>query len=382
MRPYRLSIGYIKGLKTPGRYGDGRGSHGLSLLIKKGTRGRLAHHWQQRIQAGINRDGSIRYTTLSLGQWPDVSLDAAREMAIDNARALKSGAVLAPERTVPLFHEAVAAVIELRAPGWKHAKTEQQWRTRLGNVNLQIGHLPVDRVTVQDVVKVILPIWGRPLGEFTLSYMKQVFDWVVAMQHRTDNPADNARALLPKNGHRATHQTALPYEDVGAALRAVRESNTAPMVKACLEFVALTAVRSGEARGATWDEFDLETQTWTLAGSRTKNGDPMRVPLSDAAVAVLRGVGVGTGLVFPSSNGKPFHDVSLSKVVKTLGVGTVHGLRSCFRDWAAEQTDAPREIAEMCLGHRIGGAVELAYRRTDYLERRRELMDQWAAAIS
>ena len=158
----------------------------------------------------------------------------------------------------------------------------------------------------------------------------------------------------------------------------------APMVKACLEFVALTAVRSGEARGATWDEVDLETQTWTMAGSRTKNGDPMRVPLPDAAVAVLRGVGVRSeGLMFPSSNGKPFHDVSLSKVFRELDIpGTVHGLRSCFRDWAAEQTDVPREIAEMCLGHRIGGAVELAYRRTDYLERRRELMDQWAAAIS
>ena len=155
------------------------------------------------------------------------------------------------------------------------------------------------------------------------------------------------------------------------------------MVKSCLEFVALTAVRSGEARGATWDEFDLETATWTMAGSRTKNGDVQRVPLSDAAVAVLRGVGVQSeGLAFPSSVGKPFHDASLSKVFKALGIpGTVHGLRACFRDWAAEQTDAPREIAEMCLGHRIGGAAELAYRRTDYLERRRELMRQWADAV-
>ena len=154
----------------------------------------------------------------------------------------------------------------------------------------------------------------------------------------------------------------------------------------CIEFLTLTATRSGEARGATWDEVDEYAATWTIPGARMKTGHEHRVPLSTQAMAVLkraREYRDGSGLLFPSATGKVLSDNTLSKLFRENEIaGTPHGMRSSFRVWAAECSDAPREIAEMALAHIEGSAAELAYRRTDYFERRRELMQSWATAIA
>ena len=205
--------------------------------------------------------------------------------------------------------------------------------------------------------------------------------WSIAQGFRPDNPAGEAIiAVLPKNSQPVQHQRALPFGEVGAAVEKIRASNARPATKLCFEFLTLCACRSGEARLADWSE--VRADTWIIPPSRMKAQREHRIPLSRHALAILeeaRSLSDGTGLVFPSPRGKALTDSTMSKLVRENGIDCVpHGMRSSFRDWAAECSDAPREIAEMCLAHVEGSAAELAYRRTDYFERRRELMQQWA----
>ena len=170
-----------------------------------------------------------------------------------------------------------------------------------------------------------------------------------------------------------------------AALAKVRESDAGPTTKLAVAFLTLTAARSGEIRAATWAEIDQDSATWTIPAPRMKTGREHRVPLSSSALAVLelaREYADGSGLVFPSPMGRVLSDNTLSKLFRELGIaGTPHGMRSSFRDWAAECSDVPREIAELALAHVEGSSAELAYRRTDYFEKRRGLMNAWADAI-
>ncbi len=169
---------------------------------------------------------------------------------------------------------------------------------------------------------------------------------------------------------------------VGEALRKARASNAWPGTKLAFEFLALTAARSGEVRGSTWEEIDLEARTWTVPADRIKAAREHRVPLSPRALQVLaeaRELADGSGLVFPSPRGKTLSDMTLSKLVRELGIQAVpHGFRSSFRDWAAECSDAPREVCELALAHVNSDRVEAAYRRSDLFERRRQLMDDWS----
>ena len=207
--------------------------------------------------------------------------------------------------------------------------------------------------------------------------------WAVAKGYRDDNPAGDAiGAALPKPTQQVVHQKALPFAEVGAALAAIRETGAWPATKLAFEFLTLTATRSGEVRQATWSEIALENRVWEIPAARTKTGKVHRVPLSNQAMDLLeqaRESTGGEGLVFPAQRGRPLTDGTISKLVRENGIGCVpHGMRSSFRDWGAECSDAPREIAEFALGHVEGSAAELAYRRTDYFERRRELMQAWA----
>ena len=385
-RPYRLSARFVATIEQPGRYGDGRGSGGLSLLVKHTTRGHLAKSWAQR----INIDG--RQRNLGLGSWPHVSLAEAREKCALNLAARRRGElVTGRKRTVPTFEEAVEKVIAVHRAGWKDgSKSEKDWRTTLRDYAVpKLGGRPVHRITTADVMAVLLPIWNekRVTARRVRQRIGAVMRWAVAQGYREDNPAGDAiGAALPKNGVRAQHLAALPYAEVAGAIETVRGSGAHLATVLAFEFLVLTACRSGEIRGARWDEIDLEAREWRIPPERMKTGREHRVPLSAGALEVLRaarGLADRSGVVFPSARARPLSEMAISKLVRDLGIGAVpHGFRSSFRDWAAECTDAPREVCELALAHVNTNRIEAAYRRTDLFERRRALMEEWAAFLA
>ena len=233
---------------------------------------------------------------------------------------------------------------------------------------------------------VLLPIWTAKT-ETTGRVRRRisaVMKWAVAQGHRTDNPAGDAlTAALPNNNAQVTHWAALPHEQVGAALAKVRRSGAYRGVALSFEFLVLTAARSAEVRGATWDEIDLEAAVWTIPAQRMKAAREHRVPLSDRALAVLdearRELSRAGDLVFPSQKARMQGHHPMGRMMRRLEIGAVpHGFRSSFRDWAAECTEAPREVCELALAHVNTDRVEAAYRRSDLFERRRELMQSWS----
>ena len=385
-RPYRLSARFVATVREPGRYGDGRGSGGLSLLVKRTARGHLAKSWAQRIQV----DGRAR--NLGLGVWPHVSLAEARQKCVLNLVARSRGElVTGRERTVPTFEEAAETVLAIHAAGWKRGgRSEKDWRWTLDNYAMpKLGKRPVDRISTADVMAILLPIWNekRVTARKVRQRVGAVMRWAVAKGYREDNPAGDAiGAALPKKGVRPRHLAALPYGKVAGAIATVRGSGANLATVLVFEFLVLTACRSGEVRGARWDEMDVVEREWRIPAKRMKTGRDHRVPLSTRALAVLgeaQALGGRSGLVFPSATGRPQSRAAISKMVQQLGIGAVpHGFRSSFRDWAAECTDAPREVCELALAHVNTNAVEAAYRRTDLFERRRELMEQWAVFLT
>ena len=385
-RPYRLSARFVASVREPGRYGDGRGSGGLSLLVKRTARGQLAKSWAQRIQL----DGRAR--NLGLGAWPHVSLAEARQKCVLNLVARGRGElVTGRKRTVPTFEEAAEIVIAIHATGWKRGSTsEEDWRLTLRNyVMPQLGRRPVNRISPADVMAILLPIWNgkRVTARKVRQRIGAVMRWAVAQGYREDNPAGEAiGAALPKQGIRPRHFPALPYGQVAGAIAAVRGSGNHLGTVLAFEFLVLTACRSTEVRGARWGEIDLEGREWRIPAERMKTGREHRVPLSTRALAVLgeaRALADGSGRVFPSPTGRPISSAALSRMIRLLGIGAVpHGFRSSFRDWAAECTDAPREVCELALAHVNTNAIEAAYRRTDLFERRRALMEQWSAFLA
>ena len=385
-RPYRLSARFVATIDQPGRYGDGRGSGGLSLLVKHTIRGHLAKSWAQRLHV----DG--RQRNLGLGSWPHVSLAEARVKCALNLAARQRGElVTGRKRTVPTFEEAAEKVIAVHRAGWKAgSRSEEDWRRALRDYAIpKLGGRPVHRITTSDVMEVLLPIWNekRVTARRVRHRISAVMRWAVAQGYREDNPAGEAiGAALPKNGVRPQHLAALPYAEVAGAIEQVRGSGAYPATVLAFEFLVLTACRSGEVRGARWDEVDLEGREWRIPAERMKTGREHRVPLSGGARAVLQKaqrLADGSGPVFPSARGGPLSKLAIAKLVRDLGIGAVpHGFRSSFRDWAAECSDAPREVCELALAHVNTNAIEAAYRRTDLFERRRALMEQWAAFLA
>ncbi len=220
-----------------------------------------------------------------------------------------------------------------------------------------------------------------------------IMRWAIAQGYRSDNPAGEAvTAALPKRPRQIRHMPALPYGEVGAALAGVRVSQAWTGTKLAFELLVLTAARSGEVRLATWEEFDLAASLWTVPAARMKANREHRVPLCSRAVEVLREAErlrdvvasvEPAGLVFPTRRGKALSDMVFWKLVKQQGLAAVpHGFRSSFRDWAAERTDHPREVVEAALAHVVGNRTEAAYARSDLFERRRRVMDEWAAYLA
>ena len=380
-RPPRLSATFVRTINVPGRYGDSYGGYGLSLLVKPTTHGRLSKSWAQAIRP------NGKTTSVGLGAYPLVTLAAARAKALDNARAVVEGRdPRRRTRSVPTFEKACETVIAIHARHWKGDRNEHQWRASLRDHAMPtLGSRRVDAITTAEVMAVLLPIWStkRHTAQRVRRRIAAVMKWAVAQGYREDNPAgDVISAALPNNHVPTKHQKALPHAEVGAALARVRGSSGYPGTVLAFEFLVLTASRSGEVRGARWSEIDTDAAVWTVPGERMKAGREHRVPLSRRALEVLDDAAErfgGDGIVFPSPTGKVPNHSLMPTLARELGIGAVpHGFRSSFRDWAAECTEAPREVCELALAHVNSDRVEAAYRRSDLFERRRTLMQQWA----
>ena len=379
-RPATLSATFVRTIRQPGRYGDGRGGHGLSLLVKPTKiKGRLSKTWAQRIR--ING----KYTNRGLGSYPAVTLAEARRRALRNKQSIEEGRQ--PQtREAPTFRQATERVIQLHKAKWKPGgRSAETWRATLGAyVHPLLGDTRVDQITTADIMDCLTAVWHQKPE--TARRVKQrisaVMKWCIAQGFREDNPADDRiTAALGSNTQRPQHMKALHHSQVGAAIRTVEATDAHWATIAAFKFLTLTATRSGEVRNATWNEIDLSTAVWTIPSEHTKTGREHRVPLSTEALVVLATAlprSGGKGLVFPSPTGRFLSNATMSKLCKENRVGCVpHGMRSSFRDWCGE-TGVAREVAERALGHEIRNAVEKAYARTDLLETRREVMENWS----
>ena len=278
--------------------------------------------------------------------------------------------------------------VAMHEPTWRGPKSLQVWTSSLNTyVHPLIGDLPVAEVTPGHVMSVLLPIWSdkRETARRVKQRISAICRWAVAQGHRTDDPAGILiDAALPRGDVKVQHLPALPYREVAECLATVKASQGASRsCKLALEFLILTAARSGEVRKATWDEIDLGGAVWTLPAERMKANREHRVPLSPRALEVLdeaAKLSDGEGLVFPGTRpGRPLSENTHSKLLRELGFATVtHGFRSSFRDWAAEQTSAPHSVMEAALAHTIRNKVEAAYARSDLFDKRRALMEAWA----
>ena len=377
----KLTLSKIRKIDRAGMFGDGDTLY-LNVLPTGGK------SWIQRIAVnGRRRD-------IGLGPWPLVSLAEARDKAIDNRRLIRDGgnplADKVRQRKIPSFREAAEAVLAMNRERWRGSRTEQNWRTQFTRYAFPaLGDMAVDRITQGDVLECLKPIWSKKpeTARKVRMRVRKVLQWAEAHGHITRNVAGDAiGAALPSMSIKASHRRSLPYAETGAALAIVEASTASKAVKLCFQFTVLTACRSGEARGATWAEIDMDAALWTIPAERTKTDAEHRVPLSDAALAVLeaaREIADGSALVFPSpyKPGCILSDMTLTKVLRVTGLAdraTVHGFRTSFRTWASEQTSAPHAVMELALGHHVGDAVERAYARSDLLEKRRALMQGWA----
>ena len=353
------------------------------MRVHTTANGRVSRSWGQRIRIG----GQI--TNLGLGSFPAITLASARGRAVKNAQIIAEGGdPRTPVATIPTFAQSAEIVLGIHAEGWKDRRGPGIWRSSLERYAYPtIGSKLVSEVTAADVMTILAPEWTtkRETMMRLRRRLSAIFKWAVAQEYRADNPAGDAiGAALPKTGARVTHQRALPHAEVAGAIATIRATSAWPATKLALELLVLTATRSGETRLATWDEIDLDNRVWTIPAERTKTANEHRVPLSGAALDVLRqaqALGDGAGLIFPSARGKTLSDSTISKLVKENGIGAVpHGFRSSFRDWCGDNGVA-REVAEACLAHEVGG-VEGAYFRSDLYQRRVEVMEQWAEYIS
>jgi integrase len=355
-----------------------------------------ARSWILRATVGNRR------RDIGLGGYPDVTLAGAREAArntrskikegidpVDDARAARSK-LIAEAVSGILFDEAAAKYITAHEAGWKNTKHASQWRNTLETYAYPvIGKMRVKDIQTAHVMQVLEPIWTAKseTASRVRSRIELVLDWAKVRGYRKgENPArwkGHIDKLLPKRSEVASveHHAALPFREIGAFTVSLRMVEG--MGARALEFAILTAARSGEVRGATWSEIDLDGATWTIPAERMKAKKEHRIPLSDAALELLRTLPrmVGTDLVFPSSKNEMLSDMTLSAVLRRMGRSDItgHGFRSTFRDWAGETTAYPREVIEHALAHRLKDKAEAAYQRGTLFDKRRRLMDDWAA---
>ena len=365
----------------PGKHCDG---NGLYLFVKPSG----ARSWIQRLVIrGRRRD-------FGLGSVALVSLAEAREKARANRKLAREGGDPLTERrrarNMPTFAEAAERVVEQKRSGWRNPRQAHDWMASVRRYAFaRIGRMPVSEVTSGDVLGILSPIWHVKActARLVRQRIRTVLEWAVAMEYRTDNPCDRVVSVLGPQDAVVRHMRALPHREVASALQKVRASNAMPVSMLAFEFLVLTAARWGEVRWAEWSEIDQTERMWTVPGTRMKSKREHRVPLCRRAKEILeeaRALDDGAArLIFTRGGGKPLGSGQMRKLLRRNEIAAVpHGFRSSFRDWAAEETDHPREVVEAALAHVVKDKVEAAYRRTDLFERRRRLMDEWASYLA
>lgn len=378
----KLNNTQVKGLKEPGRYTDGGG---LMLYIKESG----SKTWVLRLTVnGKRRD-------IGLGSFDDVSLNDARDARDEMRKVARNGGdPLRQKRDAKrahiegmTFRQAAEAAHKEQKAGWRNAKHRAQWLSSLECYAYPfIGDLPVAEVDGPRIRDLLVEIWlTKPeTARRVRQRIGAVLDWAYAKGLRaTEAPMRSIGKGLPRQPKKDNHFIALPYADAPALMTKLAKQST--VGRLALRYLILTAARSGEVRLSTWKEVDLEEGLWIIPADRMKAGKEHTVPLSSAAISILKEVARTYGqsedaTLFPGKGGKALSDMTLTKVLRTElpGAHTVHGFRSAFRDWAAEQTDFPGEVVEAALAHTIPNKVEAAYRRTKFLDKRRTLMSQWA----
>jgi integrase len=386
----------VSRLAVPGMHFVG-GVSGLALHITPTG----ARSWILRVMVGAKR------REMGLGSYPSVSLASARDKGREKRNLIEEGvdplaarraaksALIATSASARTFRQCCDAYIEAHESTWRNVKHGQQWRNTLGQYAYPVmGAMIVRDVELSHVLRVLEPIWHEKTETASRlrGRIESVLDWATVRGYREGlNPArwkGHLDHLLParKRSARVVHHEALAMDDVGIFMQRLRKAEGVGAL--ALEFLVLTAARSGEVRGATWDEIDTRKKVWTIPGTRMKAGKEHRVPLSAAALAVLGKARrlprlADTNFVFPAPRGGALSDMTLTAVMRRMEVAAVpHGFRSTFRDWSSERTDYPRDAAEMALAHAIGDKVEAAYRRGDLFEKRRQMMSDWASFVA
>lgn len=396
-----LTARFVETVKEKGKYFDG---HGLLLRVNKSG----SKQWVQRIVINGKR------TELGLGSPPAISLSTARQLALENkGMTMQGGDPLASKRSKKkemTFSDAMEAYLDKKQAEFRNEKHAKQWRSTLATYAVPlIGNKHISAITVDDLLRVLTPIWldKTETAKRLRGRIEKVFSWAIVTGHRTEaNPAiwqGNLSELLPKPSKvaKTVNQPALAIHEVSRWWDVLSKRDG--MAAEALRFLVLTAARSGEIRGMTWDEVEFKSHepntsaTWTIPASRMKNGRMHRVPLSIAAIELLQRLPRlnSTNLVFFAPKGGQLSDMSISAVMRRLNEADIkdggsgfldpqskrpavpHGFRSTFRQWAAEK-GYERDMAEIALAHFIGSDVERAYQRSDMFDRRRSLMQDWA----
>ncbi len=385
----KLSARQVATLKDPGRHSDGGG---LYLRITTGG----SRSWVYMATVDGKRQ------EIGLGSASAVSLATARRLAAEmreasatgrNPRAVLASAEPTKDATLRLFGAFAEEYIASVEAGWRNPVHRQQWRNSLRDHAAILANIPVDAVATEDVLAVLKPIWmtKAETAKRLRGRIEKILDAAKARGFRTrdsTNPAawrGHLALLLPKQDKlQRGHHPAMPYKEAPGFMTALRERPA--LAARCLEFVILTAARSGEALGAKWEEIDLSTQLWTVPADRMKAGVEHIVPLSAAAVSLLNSV--ASERVSPEDTifavaGAKRSNMAMAMLLRRMNRGdvTTHGFRSTFRDWAGDKTQHPRELIEQALAHTIQNKAERAYRRGTAVERRRGLMEDWAAYL-
>jgi integrase len=385
----RLSARTVATLVKPGRHADGGN---LYLLVDESGSKRWTFMWARK---GLQREAG-------LGSVNSVSLSKARELAASYRAMLAEGrdpiearhAERGDSKVRKTFGDVAEAFIAANEPSWRNDKHRAQWKMTLRVYGKPLINMPVDAVDTTAVVAVLQPIWqSKPE---TASRLRGRIEAVLdAARVAGDTPADRLNParwkghldkILPKPNKLARgHHAAMAYSDVPAFVARLHERES--VSARALEFLILTASRSGETLGAQWSEFDLGEKLWTIPAARMKGHRDHRVPLTARAIEIVEELAkTRTGaFVFPGQRlNKPCSNMALEMALRRMGARdvTTHGFRSSFRDWCGEETTFPREVAEVALAHAVGDKVELAYRRGDALRQRRELMDAWGKYLS
>ena len=386
----------VKRLTKPGMHAVG-GVVGLLLQISPNRKSR---HWIYRTTINGKR------CHIGLGSFPTVTLAMARQLARENYLIVRSGqnpieerkerisARVAAEKRAITFADAMEKYLEIKLLEFDNEKHRKQWRATLDKYAIpELGKVLVADIQIRDVLRTLEPIWTKKTETASRlrGRIESIISWATVAGHREgENPArwkGNLSEILPKPSKvtKPVHQPALALGDVGAWF--VDLQSREGIGARALEFLAMTAGRSGEIRGATWDEVDLTAKLWVIPAERMKMGREHRVPLTNAALTLLTSLPRfdDSPYVFPSIKSRMISDMTISAVMRrqrfidrrTGRTAVPHGIRSTFRDWVAEKTQYPREMAEIALAHNVGSEVERTYRRGDQMEKRRLMMSSW-----